>query len=596
MRILPTITRTLLVLPGLAMTARAAILVNLDATALPLGPLATWTNSGTVAGDFTASGSPAVATVGGVKAVTLAGGGDFYTGPIAPSQVTGTNPSRSIEVWAFNPSVADEETLVAWGRRGGPDGTNLAFNYGSNGSYGAVGQWGGPDLGWNNSGGSPTPGVWHYLVYTYDGGGAAGAGTTRVYADGVLQNSEFSGILNTHDGFPFVLGGQMNDGGTPYGFNQGLSLARVRIHDVTLTPEQIAAQYAAELPQIYPTAFLSGSKISSTTAFAFTVEDRPPNSVTNPSTFTVSVDNLRPGWQVPGVEGVANTGITSPAIVISSAGAVELTLRHRYNFEGDYTPANAYDGGVIQYSVNGGDFTTLDNAQFSQNGYYDSPIIGTGVLNGSPAFNGPSPGFAAGTLIDSIATLPGVNVGDSVRLRFLGAWDEGFTPDGIDWEIAGVTVKVGGATVVSQDFTTGNGGFNEESSFGGSLWTFFTGSQSLGVLAVSKVGNVLELTQPIQWAAGRTYAMTIRGKDTIGNDLVFNTTINTTLPLVAGRTWPESTPGPLGASGSWGVRTYLNEGINAAEDLTAALDFLATASDHDTGHGGRHPGAVLELL
>lgn len=569
-------------LPCLMLSAKAGVLVNLDSTALPEGPLPTWNNSGSVAGVFTASGSPAVATVGGVKAVTLAGGTDFYTGPVAPSQVAGTNPNRSIEVWAFNPSVADEETLVAWGRRGGPDGTNLAFNYGSNGSYGAVGQWGGgPDLGWNNNGGSPTPGVWHYLVYTYDGGGAEGAGTTRVYADGALLNSEFSGILNTHDGFPFVLGGQMNDSGTPYGFNQGLSLARVRIHDVALTPAQIAAQYAAELPQIYPTAFLAGSKITSTTAFAFTIEDRPPNSVTSPSTFTVSVDGIRPGWQVPGGEGVINGSITSPAIAVAAAGPVELTLRHRYNFEGDYTPANAYDGGVIQYSVNGADFVTLENSQFSQNGYYDSPIIGTGVLNGSLAFNAPSAGFAAGTLIDSVATVPGVTAGDSLRLRFLGAWDEGFTPDGIDWDIAGVTVKVGGATALSQDFATGNGGFASESTGGGATWNFVAGTQpTLGVLQSSKVGNVLTLDQPIQWATGRSYAFTIRGKDTTGNDLVFNTVVNTpSLPLVTGRTWPDTTPGPLGTSGAWGVRTYLNEGINAAEDLTAALEFLATASD-----------------
>ena len=58
------------------------------------------------------------------------------------------------------------------------------------------------------------------------------AGTTRVYADGVLLNSEVHGNLNTHDGFPFVIGAQNNDAGTPAGFNQGLSIARVRVHDV----------------------------------------------------------------------------------------------------------------------------------------------------------------------------------------------------------------------------------------------------------------------------------------------------------------------------------------------------------------------------
>ena len=582
MKNLPLRTSLLLAVPCLSLTAGAGILINLDATALPLGPLPAWTNTGTVAGDFVANGAPAVTLVGGVKAVTLAGGADFYTGPTAPSNVAGVNPSRSIEVWAFNPSVADEETLVAWGRRGGPDGTNMSFNYGSNGSYGAVGQWGGgPDLGWNNAGGSPAPGVWHYLVYTYDGGGEAGSGTTRVYANGELRNSEFHGNLNTHDGFPFVLGAQNNDAGTPSGFNQGLSIARVRIHDVALTPEQIAAQFTAELPQIYPSAFLAGSKIVSTSEFAFTLEDRPPNSVVNPSSLTVSVDGIRAGWQVQGGEGVINGSITSPAVAIPSAGPVELTVRHRYNFEGDYTPANAYDGGVIQFSVNGGDFVTLENSQFSANGYYDSPIVGTGPLNGSPAFNGASPGFAAGTLITSVATIPGLNAGDSLRVRFFGAWDEGYNTDGIDWEIAGVTVKAGATVVVNQDFTGGDGGFTGESTGGGATWNFIAGTQpTLGTLRTSKNGTITTLNQPIAWAAGRSYVFTIRGKDTNGADLVFTSTVTApSLPLAPARDWPATTPGPLGTSGAWGVRTYLNNGINNVENLTAALEFLATADD-----------------
>lgn len=580
---IPLRTGLLLALPCLVLTARASVLVNLDATSLPLGPLPAWTNTGTVAGDFVASGAPAVTSVAGVKAVTLSGGLDFYAGPVAPPEVAGANPSRTIEVWAFNPSVASEETLVAWGRRGGPDGTNMSFNYGNNGSYGAVGQWGGgPDLGWNNAGGSPAPGVWHYLVYTYDGGGAEGAGTTRVYADGVLANSEFHGNLNTHPDLPFVLGAQNNDQGVPAGFNQGLSLARVRIHDTVMTPEQIAAKYAAELPQIYPSAFLTSSKVSSTTEFAFTIEDRAPTSVTNPTTFTATFASVRPGWQVNGGEGVINGSITTPAIILpTSAAPVELTLRHRYNFEGDYTPANAYDGGVIQVSINGGEFTTLDNSNFSENGYYDNPIIGTGVLNGSLGFNGPSAGFAAGTLINSVATIPGAVAGDTIRIRFLGAWDEGYTSEGIDWEIAGVTVKSGANVILAQDFAAGNGGFEAESTGGGASWNFVpSGLPTLGTLTASKVGGVLTLKQPISWKPGASYAITLKGKDANGTDLVFQTTVTPpSLVLAPAKEWPASIPGPQGSANAWGVRTYLNAGIVPAETLDAALEFLATADD-----------------
>ena len=237
--------------------------------------------------------------------------------------------------------------------------------------------------------------------------------------------------------------------------------------------------------------------------------------------FTVTVDGIRAGWQVAGGEGVINGSITSPALAIPDAGPVEMTLRHRYNFEGDYTPANAYDGGVIQYSINGGEFTTLDGANFTQNGYFDSPIIGTGVLNGTNGFNGPSPGFAARTLIDSVATIPGVASGDSVQVRFLGAWDEGFTPDGIDWEIAGVTLKAGATVVLSQDFTGGDGGFTAESTAPAAAWAFIPGSQpTLGTLRVSKTGSTTTLYQPITWATSRSYTFTITGKDTNGSDLV----------------------------------------------------------------------------
>ena len=38
--------------------------------------------------------------------------------------------------------AAEPETIVAWGRRGGPDGSNMSFNYGANALFGAVGHWG----------------------------------------------------------------------------------------------------------------------------------------------------------------------------------------------------------------------------------------------------------------------------------------------------------------------------------------------------------------------------------------------------------------------------------------------------------------------
>ena len=90
----------------------------------------------------------------------------------------------------------------------------MSFNYGFQNQFGAVGHWGaaGPDMGWNDAGGAPQAGVWHHLVYTYDGQ------TTRVYSDGVLQNSEAlgAGVINTHANLPINLATQIEtDGVTP---------------------------------------------------------------------------------------------------------------------------------------------------------------------------------------------------------------------------------------------------------------------------------------------------------------------------------------------------------------------------------------------
>jgi hypothetical protein len=156
-----------------------------------------WTNPGTL-GDFAAFGTPRL-TLDPVPAVFFDGQSALVGAELAPAGLVGSNPTRSIEVWAFNPDLLAEETLVSWGKRGGPDGTNMAFNYGNHGRYGAVGHWGGDfaDMGWIDNDwteGAPEAGAWHHLVYTYDGS------TASVYSDGVLANSEDMLQYPTADG------------------------------------------------------------------------------------------------------------------------------------------------------------------------------------------------------------------------------------------------------------------------------------------------------------------------------------------------------------------------------------------------------------
>lgn len=198
--LLPAVTAALAVLgfisPAMAQLQVAGDLyVNVDATAQAEGSLSSIVNTGTLGGLFEARGGgatvPAVTTIAGVKAITF-DGSDFLQlvselgGALVPTPagLVGAETS-TIEVWAYNPAIDGEETLVSWGKRGGgPDGSNMSFNYGTDGRWGSVGHWGGSDLGWADSGGAPTAGLWHHMVYTYDGA------TQKVFSDGILLNQE----------------------------------------------------------------------------------------------------------------------------------------------------------------------------------------------------------------------------------------------------------------------------------------------------------------------------------------------------------------------------------------------------------------------
>ena len=169
-RIAPFVRAISLVVTAVWVTASAhgqiqtagTLFVHVDATASAPGNISAITNLGSMGGFFEARGGAvtvpriAIAGAGGTRGLQF-DGGDYMQqvatigGPVvpAPAGLVGLDPTRSIEVWAFNPVIDSEETLLSWGRRGGPDGSNMSFNYGSHAQFGAVGHWGaaGPDMG-----------------------------------------------------------------------------------------------------------------------------------------------------------------------------------------------------------------------------------------------------------------------------------------------------------------------------------------------------------------------------------------------------------------------------------------------------------------
>src|SRR2546421_11268076 len=106
--------------PAQAQIQQAGTLyVHLQASHASAGT-ATWTNQGTL-GNFAKVGGPSlVANVAGTGLSGVLFGGitnDAYLGPNSVADIDGGG-DRSVEVWAYNPSIGDVESTVSWGHRG----------------------------------------------------------------------------------------------------------------------------------------------------------------------------------------------------------------------------------------------------------------------------------------------------------------------------------------------------------------------------------------------------------------------------------------------------------------------------------------------
>jgi hypothetical protein len=374
----------------LCSTAQADILVDLDATALPNGALTTWTNNGTVTGNFVREvNTPQVTTISGVKGVTLDGDNDWYVGPAAPVSVTG-NGSRSIEAWVYNPAAASEETVFAWGRRGGGDGTNMSFGHGTHDAFGAVGHWGnGPDVGWdavqtNNDdpvGGDDQEetGIWSFIAYTYDGS------TTSVYTNGQLTRADVNGPLNTHavstsnQPLPFVVGNQNEADGTRANAITGsLTIARLRVHDRALPAVEVAGNFNEAAAFFGRAPFASVPVIS---------------SFTSSSAQIFAGDSVMLFWTVSGADSVSiDQGVTigngQTSVSVSPSVTTTYTL----------TATNAEGASQATVIVN------VDPGVPVANDGSVMTVLNTPVL---VTLTGSDPNTPAGNLVYSIVTSPG---------------------------------------------------------------------------------------------------------------------------------------------------------------------------------------------
>jgi carbonic anhydrase/acetyltransferase-like protein (isoleucine patch superfamily) len=201
---------------------------------------ATWTNFGVSVGNFTKTGSPTYTTNAlstGIPGILFNGTSSLYSsGNQSLADITGAG-DRTIEVWAYNPALAVEETMVSLGDRIGTR-TDCALNFGSSPGWGAVTHFN-DDVSWGVRGAPGTNG-WHHLVYVYDG-----ATSVQIYVDGALWTSAtLAGVLATPTGDPINIGCQRNTAaGGPASYYFSGYINAVRIWGGAMSASQVTSNY-----------------------------------------------------------------------------------------------------------------------------------------------------------------------------------------------------------------------------------------------------------------------------------------------------------------------------------------------------------------
>jgi len=165
------------------------------------------------------------------------------------------------------------------------------------------------------------------------------------------------------------------------------------------------------------------------------------------ATTTSSPDSAPNAASTSGVGTAATNSLISPAIALpSSPFPTTLSFRHRWSFEYSINDAQAYDGGILELSTDGG--TTFNNVVhpsvggvFTANGpnyaisYYDTnPLATEHGWSGTQA-----------TYVTSTLTLPVALNGQTIKLRWRGGWDSVTANAGANWRIDGISLT-GGVT------------------------------------------------------------------------------------------------------------------------------------------------------
>ncbi|HLP78068.1 MAG TPA: glycosyl hydrolase [Candidatus Paceibacterota bacterium] len=375
------------------------LLVNIDPSASPLGPISWVANSGSQGGVFEATGLattslPVVINVGGGTKGIMFDGNNFMQHVASPGGAKRTLPAAlapanapySIECWVVNPTTFsfDAETMVYWGVRN-TAGAHTAFSYSANAGQGAMDHWGN-NMNWFSL---PGLGAWHHLVYTFDGT------TQSVYCDGALNASEtITGTLNPNTTQPITLAAQRNSDGslTGSGGTRGsLTLGKVRIHSGVLSAAQVLANFNLEKNSFFMTPALPPS--APVHRYTFN------NAVTAEAVGATVSDVGSPGGAnatVRGTSGAESTAFTGTKLLlkggssstapyvdlpngllssqsVSNGGTGKITLEGWVSVNGQRTWPRLFDIGntsIGEVTAIGGSFSGANYFMLAQNSSY----------------------------------------------------------------------------------------------------------------------------------------------------------------------------------------------------------------------------------
>jgi Fungalysin metallopeptidase (M36)/PA domain len=142
----------------------------------------------------------------------------------------------------------------------------------------------------------------------------------------------------------------------------------------------------------------------------------------------------------------SDSSLTSPAVT-AGTGPVIITFQHRFSFEG--TVATAFDGGVVEYSTDGG--VTFQDISALANPGYNVTLTGTPGTTGNPlagrlAYGATNAAFPATEVVT--LNLGTALAGQTFRIRFRAGSDTNTGAPG--WEIDNLTF----AGIVGTPFPT----------------------------------------------------------------------------------------------------------------------------------------------